>query len=56
MTRAIMLLSFIKVQMSDCKKRKLEDDESSGITHGVGIHRKLDINEEFEKGRSSYNI
>ena len=24
------------------KKRKLEDDDQTGITHGTGIHRQLD--------------
>merc|ERR1719238_531445 len=31
------------------KKRKLEDNDN-GITHGSGIHRQLDIDEDFERG------
>ena len=34
--------------MSERKKRKLESD-STGLTHGTGIHRKLEIDEEYEK-------
>ena len=32
--------------MSDSKKRKLEE---TGLSFGSGIHRKLEIDEEFEK-------
>lgn len=34
---------------SESKKRKLENDEEKGLTFGTGIHRKLEIDEEFEK-------
>jgi len=37
--------------MSETKKRKIESsgNSTSGLTHGTGIHRKLEIDEEFEK-------
>ena len=34
---------------SESKKRKLENEEEKGLTFGTGIHRKLEIDEEFEK-------
>jgi len=38
--------------MAERKKRKIEEEAAptSGITHGTGIHRQLDIDEDFERG------
>ena len=39
-------------KMAERKKRKLSDSEKEpqkGLTHGSGIHRTLDIDEDFER-------
>ena len=48
MTRDPILKFLIFRMASESKKRKLENEEK-GLTFGTGIHRKLEIDEEFEK-------